>query len=81
MEGRFRFSTDGKIEPVDDTDDLARNTIKVFNLNEPSLKNRRKNCMQMARAMLNGGMQKEDILGTLSSEGFVSAIEYELSFA
>ncbi len=81
LTGRFRFSADGEIEPTTETDEMAANTIKVFNLNEPSLKNRRKESMQMARAMLQGGMQKEDILSTLSSDGFVSAIEYELSFA
>lgn len=81
LTGRFRFSTDGKIEPANEADELATNTIKVFNLNEPSLKNRRKESMQMVRAMLKGGMQKEDIFSVLSSDGFVSAIEYELSFA
>ena len=81
LTGRFRFSTDGNIEPMKETDEMAVNTIKVFNLNEPSLKNRRKESMQKVRAMLQGGMQKEDILSTLCSDGFVSAIEYELSFA
>ena len=69
------------IEQAFEADELATNTIKVFNLNEPSLKNRRKESMQMVRAMLKGGMQKEDIFSVLSSDGFVSAIEYELSFA
>lgn len=81
LKGRFRFSTDGNIEPTTEADEKAVNTIKVFNLNEPSLKNRRKESMQKARAMLQGGMQKGDILSTLSSDGFVTAIEYELSFA
>lgn len=81
LTGRFRFSTDGEIEPATETDEMAVNTISVFNLNAPFLKNRRKESMQMVRAMLQGGMQKEDILSALSPGGFVSAIEYELSLA
>lgn len=79
LAGRFKFSADGEMEPANVDDELAKNTIMAFNLNEPSLKNMRKESMQNVRKMLEGGIEKNEIKDYLSSDGFVSAIEYELS--
>lgn len=79
MNNRFIFSTDGTMEPSDSNDSAAVNTIRVFNLNEISLKSRRKDVMQSVRAMIKGGIDQQDILDYLKQDGFVSAIEYELS--
>mgnify|MGYP004553030061 FL=1 len=60
-------------------DSAAVNTIRIFNLNEISLKSRRKDVMQSVRAMIKGGIDRQDILDYLKRDGLVSAIEYELS--
>ena len=67
------------MEPSDCNDTLAENTITMFNLNDETLKNRRANSMTLARSMFEGGMDKDEILCYLASDGFISAIEYELS--
>ena len=36
--GRFKFYTDGFMEPSDCNDTLAENTITMFNLNDETLK-------------------------------------------
>lgn len=77
--GRFKFYTDGFMEPLDEGDVLGKETIKLFNLNEPTLMARRKNSMTAARTLFEGGMSKQDILRSLSLDGFISAVEYELS--
>lgn len=79
MNGRFTFFTDGTIEPSDSNDSTAANTIKIFNLNESSLKSRRRDIMQDVRNMAEGGIDKDSILSYLKEDGFISAIEYELS--
>lgn len=76
---RFKFYTDGFMEPSDCNDILAENTITMFNLNNETLKNRRANSMTLARSMFEGGMGKDEILYYMASDGFISAIEYELS--
>ena len=77
--GRFKFNTDGFIEPSDSDDTIAENTITMFNLNDETLKNRRANSMTLARSMFEGGMGKDEILHYLASDGFISSVEYELS--
>lgn len=77
--GRFKYYTDGFMEPSDCNDTIAENTITMFNLNDNTLKNRRMNSMTAARSMFEGGMDKDDILHCLASDGFISAVEYELS--
>lgn len=79
FENRFRFSTDGTIEPSDSQDIKAEKTIELFNLNEKSLKERRKVQMENVRGYTKCGWAKEEILAALTEDGFVSAIEYELS--
>lgn len=79
--GRFRFSADGTIEPSDNKDIKAKKTIELFNLNEERLKEHRKVQMESVRGYINGGLAKEEILAILAKDGFVSAIEYELSQA
>lgn len=77
--GRFRFSADGTIEPSDSQDIKAEKTIELFNLNEKSLKERRKVQMENVRTYIEDGWAKEEIPALLKERGFVSAIEYELS--
>ena len=77
--GRFRFSTDGTIEPSDSQDIKAEKTIELFNLNEKSLKERRKVQMENVRTYIENDYTKEATLAALTEDGFVSAIEYELS--
>lgn len=77
--GRFRFSADGTIEPSDSQDIKAEKTIELFNLNEKSLKERRKVQMENVRQYTKDGLAKEKIPALLAEDGFVSAIEYELS--
>lgn len=76
---RFKFNTDGFMEPSDCKDIIAKNTITMFNLNDDTLKKRRSNSMTLARNMIDGGMNKKEVLCFLASDGFISAIEYELS--
>lgn len=77
--GRFRFSADGTIEPSDSQDIKAEKTIELFNLNEKSLKERRKVQMENVRTYIENDYTKEATLAALAKDGFVSAIEYELS--
>ena len=79
FEARFVFCTDGAILPKSADDTLAINTIEIFNLNEVSLKSRRKNIMQSVRSLIEGGFSKEEVLENVKTCGFLSAIEYELS--
>lgn len=76
---RFRFSADGTIEPSDSQDIKAEKTIELFNLNEKSLKERRKVRMENVRTYIENDYTKEATLAALTEDGFVSAIEYELS--
>lgn len=77
--GRFRFSADGTMEPSDNKDIKAEKTIELFNLNEKSLKERRKVQMENVRTYIENDYTKEATLAALTEDGFVSAIEYELS--
>ena len=79
--GRFKFSTDGYMEPMDSNDSLAAETIRVFNLNANFLMSQRKQSMINARDMYKGNIGKAEIISMLKSGGFISAIEYELSKA
>lgn len=78
LDGVFRFSTDGEIEPVNSSDQKAKTTISVFNLNEQSLRERRRICMEYARNLSSNGFTKDDVLAYLRNSGFISAISYEL---
>ena len=75
---RFVFSTDGRIKPADETDVKARRTIELFNLNEHSLCNRRKQVMNAVRAMRQANLPSECIAQSLAGEDFPTAIAYEL---
>lgn len=77
--GRFRFSADGTMEPSDNKDIKAEKTIELFNLNEKSLKERRKVQIENVRTYIENDYTKEATLAALTEDGFVSAIEYELS--
>lgn len=75
---RFQYATDGSIEPFDEQDEKAKDTILMFNLNEDSLKGRRREAMESARLMVKGGMTEQDVMEYLAPSGFVSAVQYEL---
>lgn len=78
LSGVFTYSADGTISPTDSSDIKAQYTIDVFNLNEPSLKEQRANQMKAVRDMRKGGMDDITIEESLSYNGFISAMEYEL---
>lgn len=81
LSNRFVYLTNGKIMPADPNDEQACQTIKIFNLNEASLCNRRKRTMAAIRNMLHGKMTKEEITHYLADAEFPTAIAYELSMA
>ena len=56
----------------------AEETIKAFNLNHNSLKDRRKEMMKSINDYKNGGLDSRMIIEFLSSSGFKSVIKYEL---
>lgn len=78
LKNRFTFSTNGKISPASANDSDAIETITIFNLNEDSLCNRRKQAMNAARCMLQSHIPKEEIVRYLGDE-FPSAVLYELN--
>jgi uncharacterized protein (TIGR02646 family) len=80
MEGRFVYSADGFMQPANDKDELAASTIVMFNLNEASLKSRRKSIIKSVRDLMVSGLSKEDVSMYMKSSGFNSVVEYELSF-
>jgi uncharacterized protein (TIGR02646 family) len=56
----------------------AEETIKAFNLNHNSLKERRKELIQRVNDYKNGGLNSELIIECLSGSGFKSVIDNEL---
>lgn len=56
----------------------AEETIRAFNLNHNSLKQRRKEMMQSVKRYKNGGLDSEMIVEFLAGCGFKSVIEHEL---
>ena len=78
LKNRFRYSTNGEIEPVSDSDYEAGETIRVFNLNDSSLCQRRKCAMEASRWLLQQ-MSGEEVLQYMADAEFPSAIEYEVS--
>lgn len=59
MRGRFKFATNGFMEPSDVNDTMAENTIKMFNLNDETLQKRREYNMTAARSMYEGGLRQK----------------------
>lgn len=79
LSGTFVYSSDGSILPANSADLKAKKTIEIFNLNEKSLKERRKQLMESARRLKEGGLSAPDICDCLRTEGFQTCLEYELS--
>lgn len=67
-----------RTELQENTKRKAEETIKAFNLNHNSLKERRKEMMQSIKDYINGGLNSEMIIECLLGSGFKSVIEYEL---
>ena len=83
MEDYVYYANDGEMLPKDCCDvnivSKVNKTIEVFNLNIRSLKKRRKDIIANVDFLKKGGLSKTDIRKALSSFGFVSVIDYELS--
>lgn len=78
MKGVFSYYSDGSICPSDKQDIKAGCTIEFFNLNEKSLKERRRSIMEAARGMHRGGLSSEYVFEMLKTGGFISCLEYEI---
>lgn len=80
VENYFYYTTWGEVTPktaISEVDNQkAKKTIEVFNLNHPSLKDRRKNLTNTISSC--GKMAKEDILTTFENSGFRSTINQVL---
>jgi len=75
----FTFSTDGAIHPKNINDNKAKHTIEIFNLNETSLKEIRRIQMENVRKYKKAGFSDADIFDFLKTDGFWSAINFELN--
>lgn len=80
MDDFVEYDTDGKMYPLDENDCRVKRTIDVFNLNDPSLKNRRKSLIKNVVDCFEGGLGDEDIRNCLKNKGFPSVIEWELNY-
>ena len=78
----FTYMENGRIIPKQELSDeereMAEFTIATFNLQHPSLLNKREEIIRMVRSYKQGGMDEEDILACVEFYGFPSAIEYAL---
>lgn len=76
----FRYTTDGKIHPAENLNQVnfnkAEKTILIFNLNHNSLKSRRQGVISMIQLLKDGGRTNEDLFVDLESIGFKSMFEY-----
>ncbi len=78
MDGFVEYKTDGKMCPLDDNNSRVLRTIEVFNLNDPSLKLKRKKIMQKVDSCYKSGFCDDDIRDCLKDKGFPSVVEWEL---
>ncbi len=79
LEDVFTFSTNGTIHPKDITNAKAKHTIEIFNLNEASLKESRRLQMENVRTYKKAGFSNADIFEYLKTDGFWSALYFELN--
>lgn len=81
MSQYIEFSGDGSIVPKSNIEtnyvDKVNKTVKVFNLNNNSLKNRRKSLLQSLYSCKE--LPKDNIKQSFESQGFVSLIDWFLS--
>lgn len=81
IENYFEYTIWGEVIPKktisDDKSKKAEKTIKVFNLNHNSLKDRRKRLIKMIDSYKNV-MTSRDILPALNNSGFISLINERL---
>ncbi|NJO91791.1 MAG: TIGR02646 family protein [Chloroflexia bacterium] len=79
----FELTEWGELDVKDDLPDLKRKRAEVtrdaFNLNDPSLKKRRRETIQAVRDYQSGGIDKDMVKEFLSDWGFKSVIDYELN--
>lgn len=58
--------------------EIAEYTISVFNLQHPSLVNKREEIIRIVRSYLQGGLTSDDLKACLGDYGFPSVVEYAL---
>lgn len=79
----FEYNSFGKIKARNGLDkkdkEKAEKTIEVFNLNHESLEERRQDIIIQFNSYLKGGLPPKEIQKALSSNGFRSVLEYELT--
>lgn len=64
---------------IDESDEKIKKTVKIFNLNCKSLKDRREKLISIIEIYKKNGLSNDDIKGALNTAGFISVIEQELS--
>lgn len=78
----FHYSTSGEIEPMsglsDENQEKAEATIRVFNLNEAELVNRRRT--MMAQIVCYHDLPEEDIRSCFEDMGFPSVVDQEIGY-
>jgi len=78
----FELTNWGELTIKTDLQELAKTkaeeTIKAFNLNHNSLKDRRRKIIKIVNVYKEGGLESEMIIEFLSGSGFKSVIKYEL---
>ena len=78
----FTYMENGMIMPKEGLGEeerkMAEFTIDTFNLQHPTLLNRRENIIRMVKSYRQGGLSNEDILQCVGDYGFPSAVNYAL---
>lgn len=82
LQDYFHYSTSGEIEPIsglsEENQEKAAATIRVFNLNEAELVNRRRT--MMAQIVCFQDLSEEDIRISFEGLGFPSVVDQEIRF-
>ena len=82
LQDYFHYATSGEIEPMsglsEENFEKAEETIRVFNLNEAELVNRRRT--MMAQIVCYQDLSEEDIRSSFDGMGFLSVVEQEIGY-
>lgn len=82
LQDYFHYATSGEIEPMsglsEESFEKAEETIRVFNLNEAELVNRRRT--MMAQIVCYQDLSEEDIRSSFDGMGFLSVVEQEIGY-
>ena len=78
----FTYMENGWIIPKaglnDAEKEMAEYTIETFNLQHPSLLNKREEIIRLVKSYKQGGLADADILACVVTFGFPSVVEYAL---